>query len=163
CSLTDTPFHLDVAKAKALLAEAGYPNGFEVQIDAGNSPPFSDMAQAIQSSLAQGGIKASIVSAETKQVITKDRARNAQIVLLYWDHDYLDPHSNADFFSSNPDNSDATKKKSLAWRNSWDIPEQTKETTAALSERDGDKRCQTYIDLQKKLQADGALIVMFQQ
>jgi peptide/nickel transport system substrate-binding protein len=163
CSLTDTPFHLDVAKAKALLAEAGYPNGFEVQIDAGNSPPFSDMAQAIQSSLAQGGIKASIVSAETKQVITKYRARNAQIVLLYWDPDYLDPHSNADFFSSNPDNTDATKKKSLAWRNSWDIPELTKETTAALSERDGDKRCQTYIDLQKKLQDDGALIVMFQQ
>src|SRR5262249_15580188 len=31
-SLTDTPFKLDVAKAKALLAEAGYPNGFEVQI-----------------------------------------------------------------------------------------------------------------------------------
>ena len=27
---TYTPFKLDVAKAKALLAEAGYPDGFEV-------------------------------------------------------------------------------------------------------------------------------------
>src|SRR5262249_57568443 len=107
--------------------------------------------------------KATIVSAETNQVIKKYRARNAQIVLLYWDPDYLDPHSNADFFSSNPDNSDNTKKKSLAWRNSWDIPDLTKETSAALSERDGDKRCQMYLDLQKKLQDDGALIIMFQQ
>jgi peptide/nickel transport system substrate-binding protein len=162
-SLTDTPYHLDVAKAKALLAEAGYPNGFEVTLDAGNSAPFADVAQSLQSTFAQAGIKVNIVSAEMKQVITKYRARNHQIVILYWAPDYLDPHSNADSFARNPDNSDNAKSKPLAWRNAWDIPDITKETDAAVRERDGDKRKQMYLDIQKKEQEDGALVVMFQE
>jgi peptide/nickel transport system substrate-binding protein len=162
-SLTDTPYHLDVEKAKKLLAEAGYPDGFEVDIDAANTQPFADIAQSIQSTFAQAGIKANIVSAEQKQVITKYRARNHQIVLLYWAPDYLDPHSNADSFARNPDNSDEAKAKPLAWRNAWDIPEIMAMTDAAVRERDADKRRQMYLDIQKKMQEDGALINMFQE
>src|SRR5918995_3147906 len=55
-ALTDTPFHLDVAKSKGLLAEAGYPDGFEIELDAFNSSPYIDMAQAIQASMAEAGI-----------------------------------------------------------------------------------------------------------
>src|SRR5208282_3649767 len=29
-ALTDTPFHQDIAKAKSLMAEGGYANGFEI-------------------------------------------------------------------------------------------------------------------------------------
>jgi peptide/nickel transport system substrate-binding protein len=161
-SLTDTPFKLDVAKAKALLGEAGYPDGFEVQLDAANTTPSSDIAQAVQATMAQAGVKVSIVPGEQKQVITKYRARNHQMVLLYWSPDYMDPHSNADTFARNPDNSDGAKSKPLAWRNSWDIPELTAETNAAVRERDPDKRKQMYLDLQKKVQEDSPFIIMFQ-
>ena len=99
---------------------------------------------------------------EQKQVITKYRARNHDIVLLYWSPDYMDPHSNADSFARNPDNSDEAKSKPLAWRNAWDIPEITKETDAAARERDPEKRKQMYLDLQKKLQEDGPFVIMFQ-
>ena len=126
-SLTDTPYKLDVAKAKDLLAEAGYPDGFEVELDASNSSPWTDIAQAIQATMGEAGIKVSIVPGEQKQVITKYRARNHQIVLLYWSPDYMDPHSNADSFARNPDNSDDAKSKPLAWRNAWEIPELTKD------------------------------------
>jgi peptide/nickel transport system substrate-binding protein len=48
----------DRAKARALLAEAGYPNGFEVTLDAGNIQPAADIAQAVVAMLAQVGIRA---------------------------------------------------------------------------------------------------------
>src|SRR5665213_2004777 len=51
------PYKLDVAKAKALLAEAGYPNGFELRFDVPNSPPSTDIAQSVQQTMALGGIK----------------------------------------------------------------------------------------------------------
>ena len=161
-SLNDTPFKLDVAKAKALLAEAGYPNGFEVALDASNAYPSADIAQAIQATMGQAGVKVNIVAGEQKQVITKYRARNHQIVLLYWAPDYVDPHSNADTFSRNPNNADDAKSKPLAWRNAWDIPELTKETDAAARERDQTKRLAMYVDLQKKVQADSPFIILFQ-
>ena len=53
----EKPFTLDVAKAKALLAEAGYPDGFEVELDALNTSPYTDIAQAIQATMAEAGIK----------------------------------------------------------------------------------------------------------
>ena len=161
-SLLDTPFKLDVAKAKALLAEAGYPDGFEINLDASNSSPSSDMAQSIQATMAEAGVKVNIVPGEQKQVITKYRARNHQMVLLYWSPDYMDPHSNADSFARNPDNSDDAKSKPLAWRNAWDIPDITAETDAAVRERDADKRKDMYLALQKKLQDDSPFIIMFQ-
>ena len=161
-SLTDTPFSLDVAKAKTLLAEAGYPDGFEVELDASNTTPSSDIAQSVQQTLGQAGIKVSIVPGEQKQVITKYRARNHQMVLLYWSPDYMDPHSNADSFARNPDNADDAKSKPLAWRNAWDIPELTKETDAAVRERDPEKRKDMYLALQKKVQDDSAFVIMFQ-
>ena len=161
-SLDDTPYHLDVAKAKQLLTEAGYPNGFEVTLDAANSSPYSNIAQSVQATMAQGGIKLTILPAEQKAVITKYRARQHQALLLYWGPDYMDPHSNADSFARNPDNSDNAKVKPLAWRNAWDIPEISKLTEAAVRERDSEKREEMYKDLQRKVMEEGPFIIMFQ-
>jgi peptide/nickel transport system substrate-binding protein len=161
-SLTDTPFKLDVAKGKQLLAEAGYPDGFEVELDSSNSSPFTDIAQSVQATMGQAGIKVKIVPGEQKQVITKYRARQHQMLLLYWSPDYMDPHSNADSFARNPDNSDNAKSKPLAWRNAWDIPEITKKADAAARERDPEKRKEMYLDLQLMLQEDSPFVIMFQ-
>ncbi len=61
------PNKLDVAKAKALLAEAGYPNGFELELTAPNLPPWTDIAQSVQQTMGQGGIKIKLVQVELKQ------------------------------------------------------------------------------------------------
>jgi peptide/nickel transport system substrate-binding protein len=161
-ALTEVPFSFDPEKAKALLAEAGYEDGFEVELDAPNTSPWNQIAQSIQATMGEGGVKVSIVPGEQKQVITKYRARNHNMVLLYWSPDYMDPHSNADTFARNPDNADDAESKPLAWRNAWEIPELTKETDAAVRERDTERREQMYLDLQKKVQEDSPFVIMFQ-
>ncbi len=57
-----TKFNTDIAKAKALLAEAGYPNGFETTIsfDLGFATVNEPTAVLIQESLNQIGIKTTI-------------------------------------------------------------------------------------------------------
>ncbi|MBX3567872.1 MAG: ABC transporter substrate-binding protein [Rhizobiaceae bacterium] len=162
-SLEDTPYRLDVAKAKALLAEAGYPDGFKIQFDIANTQPYTAIAQSIQSTFGEAGIEVTINSAEVKQALTKYRARQQEMIYMYWGPDYLDPNANADSFASNPDNSDNSPSKPLAWRNSWDIPDITAETRAALQESDTEKRRQMYLDLQAKLQKSGPFINMFQE
>jgi peptide/nickel transport system substrate-binding protein len=82
--------------------------------------------------------------------------------MVYWGPDYMDPHTNADGFATNTDNSDEAKSKPLAWRNSWDAPEVTAMTAAAVRERDEEKRKQMYLDLQKKVLDEGPYIIMFQ-
>ncbi len=156
------PFKLDVAKAKALLAEAGYPNGFEMKLDAPNFSPFTEIAQSLQQTMGEGGIKISIVPAELKAVLGTYRARKHQLVLVSWGPDYFDPHTNADSFARNTDNSDKPATKPLAWRNSWYIPEISKETAAAARELDTQKRVALYADLQRKVTDEGPFILMFQ-
>ena len=162
-SLDKKEYAFDPAKAKALLAEGGYPNGFEVTLDTPNSSPYLNIAQSLQSTMAQAGVKVTLVPEEQKTLLTKYRARQDQMVLVYWGPDYMDPHTNADSFARNPDNSDDAKSKPLAWRNAWDIPEITKMTDAAVRERDLAKREQMYKDLQAKVMDEGPFIVMFQE
>ena len=161
-ALDDNPFSLDVAKAKQLLAEAGYPDGFALRLDAANSAPYSDIAQSVQHSMAEAGIRVDIVSGDYKQVATITRARKHEIALLHWSSDYMDPHSNASAFAYNIDNSDNPKSKVPAWRSAWLIPELSQETEAALREKDSEKRKQLYLDIQRKVQADSPFVIMFQ-
>jgi peptide/nickel transport system substrate-binding protein len=156
------PFKLDVPKAKALLAEAGYPDGFSVTLNSANSSPYTEMAQSIQQTLGQAGIKVSILPGERKQVIGEYRARKHQMCIISWGPDYFDPHTNADTFARNTDNSDGAATKPLAWRNKWDIPEITKMTLAAAKELDGKKREAMYVTLQKKVTDEGPFVIMFQ-
>ena len=156
------PFNLNVEKAKALLAEAGYPNGFELEFTTPNSPPLTDMAQSVQQTMGQAGIKLKLVQVELKQVLNIFRARKQQLVLNYWAPDYFDPHSNADTFAHNDDDSDTPKIKPLAWRTHWYIPDLTKQTLAAAKEIDTEKRKAEYAALQKTVTDTGPFVIMFQ-
>ncbi len=60
-AIKSNPFRKDVARAKQLLAEAGFPNGFSVNMDYISTAPYGDIAQAIQADLAAIGIKAQLL------------------------------------------------------------------------------------------------------
>ncbi len=162
-ALNENPYKLDVAKAKELLAKAGLPDGFSVTMDVRNTQPVTGIAESMQQTLAQAGVKMEIIPGDGKQTLTKYRARAHDMYIGQWGSDYFDPNSNADTFTSNPDNSDAGTVKSLAWRNTWEAPELDKETKAALLERDATKRAAMYEDVQKKFLANSPFVVIFQQ
>lgn len=149
-AVDDKPYRFDLAKGKELLAKAGLPDGFKVTMTARNNSPTKDLAQAVQASWAQAGVRVEIIPGDEKQNLTVYRARQHDIYLGRWGVDYQDPHTNAETFASNPDNADDAKSKPLAWRNAWDIPEMTKATYAATLERDADRRAATYEGSQRE-------------
>ncbi len=163
-ALEDTPYKQDIAKAKALLAQAGHADGFELTIHTLTNSPFPEIAQAVQANLAKGGIKANIVTLEGKTLWPKYRAREHDIILARWSPDYVDPHSNADAFAHNPDNRlEAKLTGVLAWRNAWADDASNTLAVSARNELDLGKREQQYLELQAMLQKKGPFVIMFQQ
>ena len=93
-SVQDYPY--DPAKAKALLAGAGFPNGFEttlwaMPVQRPYNPDARRMAEMMQSDLAKVGITAKIVSYEWGEY--RKRVQNAEhdMALLGWTGDNGDP------------------------------------------------------------------------
>ncbi|WP_431099573.1 ABC transporter substrate-binding protein [Polaromonas aquatica] len=160
---TVKPYKLDVAKAKALLAKAGLANGFKVTIDMRTIQPVQGITEAFQQTAKQAGIDIEISPGDGKQTLTKYRARTHDLYIGQWGADYWDPHSNADTFTRNPDNADDAKAKPLAWRNAWVIPELTKQSDAAVLERDAGKRKKMYEDLQAEFRKTSPFIMLYQQ
>jgi peptide/nickel transport system substrate-binding protein len=159
----EVPYKLDPAKAKELLTKAGLPDGFKVTMDVRNNSPSKDMAQAIQASWGEAGVQVEIIPADNKQTLTKYRARSHDIYLGEWGPDYQDPHTNADGFVTNTDNTDTGKGGVLAWRNAWQDDELTKMVADAVLERDAGKRVATYEELQKKVLATSPFVIMAQK
>jgi len=162
-ALKENPFSLNTVMAGSLLKEVGLENGFTVTLDTRSSEPSASIALALQSTFAAVGIRLEILPGEGKQILTKYRNRSHDIFLGSWGPDYMDPHSNAETFASNPDNSDTSPYKTMAWRNSWDIPEMTQQVEAAVMERDSQKRVQMYHELQRTHQQDSPFVFMFQE
>lgn len=162
-ALDEAPYKFDVEKAKELLAKAGLENGFSVTFDVRSNQPSTGIAESFQQTAAQAGIKIEIIPGDNKQTLTKYRARNHDLYIGQWGMDYWDPNSNAEAFTSNPDNSDDASVKTLAWRNAWDIPELTKQVQAALLESDSDKRAEMYRNLQQEALDESPFVVLFQQ
>ncbi|MCO5063408.1 MAG: ABC transporter substrate-binding protein [Rhizobiaceae bacterium] len=160
----DLPYKLDVAKAKELLAKAGLPDGFSVTMDVRSQQPVSGVAEAIQATAAQAGIKIEIIPGDFKTILTKYRARQHDMAILQWGVDYWDPNSNAETFASNPNNADDSMNKTLAWRNAWDVPADMQQTVKdALTERDPDNRSEMYADLQQKVRDNGPFVLLWQE
>ncbi|MBN8928582.1 MAG: ABC transporter substrate-binding protein [Rhodospirillales bacterium] len=162
-AIDDMPFKKDVAKAKDMLAKAGYPNGFTVTMDHFAQAPYSDIAQAIQADFAAVGVKVNLQAAEKKQVYGKMRARQHQMVLSSWFPDYLDANSNAQAFCADPDDSDNSKLRILAWRNHFYDPEMTAMVEAAVKELDNKKRDEIYAKMQRDFLQKAPFIMMLQQ
>jgi peptide/nickel transport system substrate-binding protein len=134
------PFYQDVDKAKALLAEAGYPDGFEVELMTGTTTTRMEEAEKIQADLAKVGIKANVVIVQMGQAYTIMRAQSHQMIIGGWGNDYPDADNLAMAFA----NYDFGQ---LAWRSVWNDPYAITLCNWGRLEPNPDKREQIYKDL----------------
>ncbi|MDQ2926617.1 MAG: ABC transporter substrate-binding protein [Pseudomonadota bacterium] len=74
----------DPAKARALLAEAGYPNGFSVTLDCVNVAWREAVCQAMTAMLTQVGIRASLNSMPTNQFFPKLSSATTSLAEFGW-------------------------------------------------------------------------------
>jgi peptide/nickel transport system substrate-binding protein len=155
------PFALDVEKAKVLLAEAGYADGFSLSVNVATRQERMDTAQAVQATFAQAGIELEILSSDARTALTVYRAREHDIYLGTWGIDYFDPATNA-VFVANTDNSDDAASKPLAWRNSWLDEELTARVQALTLEPDEAARAAGYQDLIRDWQEVSPFVMLFQ-
>jgi dipeptide transport system substrate-binding protein len=86
----------DPEKAKALLAEAGFPDGFTTDLWAlpvqrPYNPNGKLMAEMIQSDWAKIGVTANIVSYEWAEYLERSQKGEHQVVMLGWTGDNGDP------------------------------------------------------------------------
>ncbi|WP_411703689.1 ABC transporter substrate-binding protein [Edaphovirga cremea] len=155
-ALEDNPFSFDPQRAKEILAKAGITDA-HLTLDVENKPPFITIAQSLQASFAQGGVKLDLLPAAGSQVYARVRAKQHQAAIRLWIPDYFDAHSNASAFAYNDG-----KSSTVAGLNGWEIPQLNKQTLAAVAESDPAKRTQLYTDMQKELQRSSPYIFIDQ-
>jgi peptide/nickel transport system substrate-binding protein len=147
----------DPEKAKQLLAEAGYPDGFKVTFVGHNVEPFPKLAQAVQNDLAAVGIDASIK--------LMDKA-------TYWDYISL-PQSHAaigltDWYQDFPDPSDFVGPlythpiEGGANANFYTNPEVESLYKASNTELDPAKRIEMFVQMQEIIMADAPSAILYQ-
>ena len=154
----DTTFYTyDPAKAKQLLADAGFPNGFKTTFVTHNVDPFPKLAQAIQADLKAVGI-----DAEIKQM---DRA-------TYWDYISLKKSHAAiglsDWYQDFPDPSDwigpmfTQPIDGGANSSFYESPEVNKLYADSASELDPTKRIDMFVQMQQIIMTDAPTAPLYQ-
>ncbi|HEV7317213.1 MAG TPA: ABC transporter substrate-binding protein, partial [Ensifer sp.] len=145
-ALPDEGYKLDVAKAKALLAEAGYPDGFKTTLRVLSEDPFMKAATAIQNTLAQAGIQAELISGSGDQIYGAMRERKFELLLgRGGGGQQPHPDNNLRSIAYNPDNSDEAKLTNYqSWRTSFFDEKLNKMIEEALVERDAAKQAKLY-------------------
>ena len=162
-SYTERGHEFDPESAKALIESAGL-TGTELRLDTLNESPFREIAESIQGNMEAAGLDVEIAVKDGDTFWPYYRSRRHQVLLAGWAPDFADPHSNADAFAHNPDNSlEAQLTGKLTWRNDWPAEDATATTNQAAAETDPEKRLELYIELQKSLQEDSPFTFLFQQ
>lgn len=162
---SEEPFHLDLERARRLLAEAGVPTGWTVDLATTAQYPFPEIGQHIQGNAAKIGFEIKLRQMSSAQVFSLTRARNYQIALGGYGYNYPDANNMTLRMAINPDNRDDAKLPLLlAWRASWDVGDWFNRTAeAAQIEPDAARRIALYHELQRRYMAEAPLIFLFQQ
>lgn len=102
------PYPLDIEKAKALLAEAGYPDGFTTSLLVPSGDvTYRQVAAALQSDLQKIGVQVELQSIEGSSQYSTTKAGNFEMSLSYATSDTIDPDQLIGFTAINPERANA--------------------------------------------------------
>jgi len=157
------PFRLDLDKAKQLLTEAGYPNGFSKTLMLLANTPNPALAQHIQANAAKVGINLKLETLPEGTLFSKHRARDFEIALTQWFAGYPDANAMISRHAFNPDKSlDAKLVMLPVWRSIWQDTAINEMAETAKMEPDPQKRIAIYRTIQEKMMQDGPMVYLFQ-
>jgi len=160
---TATPFHsgttplfpVDVEKAKQLLKDAGYPNGFKTSIFAlsGNEDEIN-ISTTLQQMWAQIGVTLDIQQVDNATRTAKYRAGDFTMRLGAWTDDIADPNEIASYF--------VYSKNIGALHTSWKNDEVDQLFEQSQQELDPKKRADDYAKIQATYNATGPIVPLYE-
>jgi peptide/nickel transport system substrate-binding protein len=149
------PYYRNVERARQLLAEAGYPNGFEVELMAPTSYPARDVAEIVRRSLEEVGIRVKLKLITSAEMYKIYRQQAHQMILAGWGADYPDPDALAKAFAD-------YRARQLAWRNVWYDDYAANLTEIAAQETNPEKRLALYRELTEYVLHNGPYAILYQ-
>ncbi|WP_192072665.1 ABC transporter substrate-binding protein [Pantoea agglomerans] len=151
-TLPDPGYRLDVPRARALLAEAGYPDGFDTTLRVLADQPFLNIAIAVQSTLLQGGIRAKIITGTGNQIYGAMRDRQFSLLVGRGGSGVEPhPHSSLRALVYNPNNADSARLTNFqGWRTGFYDAQLNSMIDQALVERDKTRQQQAYYAIQQR-------------
>lgn len=155
----------DIDKAKTLMAEAGYPDGFTVTLTCGNNNSegleWTTIAQKVKQDLSEIGITVEIETLEATLVYEKMRDGSMPFYVMFWSPDYYDINNQFAFLPGTGDDGTAYGN-----RTQWDItPDNQRLWDLAdkiFVETDAAKRAEYAEELQRLYAEDNPLAFLLQ-
>ena len=143
----DPPVETDPARAKALLAEAGYPDGFTVRLDCPNDRYNNDekICQAAVSMYARIGVTVNLDAIPKSQHFPKIQNRETDFYMLGWGVPTLDSHYVFTYLLDSQGSWNAS---------GYNNPRVNEITAAIATEIDGGKRTSMIVEAWGLIQAD---------
>jgi peptide/nickel transport system substrate-binding protein len=149
-------FHEDLDRARELLAEAGYPDGFEFDLAFANAAiagtNYQLVAEKVQSDLARVGIQANLKPMDLTTMVTAYRAAELQSVITFWNPDAPEPYLWAE-----------ASVARVADRVRWEVPQELVDLVhEAGGSKDPEEQASLYIEYEKALVDNASYIILLQ-
>ncbi len=150
-------YSFDPAKARALLAAAGYPTGFQTTLYTPDAAPFPALAEAVQADLKEVGIQADVkqLGHATFWNFIALKSSHAGLGLSDWYQDFPDPSDWIGPLFTSP--IDGGQNSSF-----YDSPQVDALYSAASSELNPAKRLQMFQQMQDVIMSDAPVAPLFQ-
>lgn len=156
----------DLEQAKALMAEAGYPDGFTVTLTCANNNSeglqWTTIAQKVAQDLAEIGITVNIETLETTMVYEKMRQGTMPFYVMFWSPDYYDINNQIDAFLPGTGDTGTAYGNRTKWERTADNEELWTLGDQVKVETDETKRAELSQQLQELFEEDNPFAFLLQ-
>jgi peptide/nickel transport system substrate-binding protein len=154
---TDQPYGFDLTKAKQLMAQSKYPNGFSTKLLIASGDTIGQqVAVIVKSELAQIGINVTMEQQEPASAFQAQVNGSYEMVEYYMTSDIIDPAENTTYAAAGNGGSNAVYTY-------YDNPTVDALISQSNSETDPTKRAAEYLQIQQLVHNDAPMLFLFWQ